>query len=497
MSSKNGNARKNKQQPRQQGSQPKSNAFGFGAFGSTSTFGQPQQPQSANPMFGNLGAPSTSTSTFGLFAQNTKPETTTFTFGVPKPATGFGASGGCTTTFDEGTSAFGFTGTSLFGSTTNTGGTFGSGGEPDGGNNPATSLWGRNLAAPITTGTASPPFSAYSEKDPASSVPLQYQTISAMQTYRSTSIEELRVQDYQQGRTGASSKLPFGFGAPTTQPAGTFGAATTQQPNTSPTFEFGKGREYFKAPHDRSARIFRHDGTRASALNIISHLLDNDSTSITDEHEKFAYTAAGERPGSALREQAQSHDEKLRSLRAEMEAEMKAKDETRQEVQEELEKKREELARIKQDVERMTERFVSEKARLESRIAEMEATNRQHVERLQDMQSQVSQALLQVMKSQTETARQKEQEERQARILAEERLVNVLARMKNHEELQAVQTEMNDRLHALQDKMSSIMLEKKADGQHQTDPEATKTSTNGQAKDREMNRKGKGWAKGE
>ncbi|KAI5989616.1 hypothetical protein F5J12DRAFT_863978 [Pisolithus orientalis] len=188
MSGKNGDARKNKQQPQQQGSQPKSNAFGFGAFGSTSTFGQPQQPQSANPMFGNLGAPSTSTSTFGLFAQNTKPETTTSTFGVPKPATGFGAFGGCTTTFGEGTSAFGFTGNGLLGSTTNTGGTFGSGGKPDGGNNPATSLWGRNLA-PITTGTASPPFSVYSEKDPASSVPLQYQTISAMQTYRSTSIE--------------------------------------------------------------------------------------------------------------------------------------------------------------------------------------------------------------------------------------------------------------------------------------------------------------------
>jgi len=37
------------------------------AFGSTSAFGQPQQQQPANPMFGNLGTTNTTTSPFGMF----------------------------------------------------------------------------------------------------------------------------------------------------------------------------------------------------------------------------------------------------------------------------------------------------------------------------------------------------------------------------------------------------------------------------------------------
>ncbi|KAI5989617.1 P-loop containing nucleoside triphosphate hydrolase protein [Pisolithus orientalis] len=266
--------------------------------------------------------------------------------------------------------------------------------------------------------------------------------------------------------------------------------------------EVGERREqelstkYFKPVLDRGARMVRHDGTRASALNILRHLLDNDATALTiqqeivDEHKQLANTAAGKELTSALREQAQNHDEELRILRAELEAAMKARDEeTRREVQEELEKKREELARIKRDVESMTERFASDKTRLESRIAETEAVNRQHVERLQDMQNLVSQALLQMTKFQAEAVQPKEAEERQARILAEERLANMLANMKHREELQTIQTEMNKRLCALQDEISRMKLGRKGDEQCQADPEATETCASRQTRGRDTDQR--------
>ncbi|KAI6025176.1 hypothetical protein PISMIDRAFT_550392 [Pisolithus microcarpus 441] len=265
--------------------------------------------------------------------------------------------------------------------------------------------------------------------------------------------------------------------------------------------EVGEAREqqlsakYFKPALDGGARMMRHDGTRESALNILRRLLDNETTSlsiqreIVDEHKQLIHTAAGEELTSALREQAQSYNDELRSLRTEMETAMKAKDEeTRREVQEELERKREELTRIKRDVESMTERFVSEKTRLETRIADMEAANRQHVGQLLDMQNLVSQALLQLMKSQNDAARPKEVEEREARILAEERLANVLASTKHREELQAVQSEMNKRLCALQDEIAK-MKSGKADEPRKTDPDATETYTSRQAKDQETDQK--------
>ncbi|KAI5994303.1 hypothetical protein EDC04DRAFT_1236050 [Pisolithus marmoratus] len=245
--------------------------------------------------------------------------------------------------------------------------------------------------------------------------------------------------------------------------------------------------------------MFRHDGTRSSALNIICHLLDSDTTGIQrafgDEHEEYIYTAAGEGLTNALRKQSRGYDEKLQSLRADMETAVKARDEEiRQEMQTELKRKGEELERIKRELESTTEKFASDKTKLESRITETETTNRQQVERLQDLQNLVSQALLQVMKPQTETARQKEEQERQARILAEERLANVLTSTDRHDKIQAVRDEMNKRLNALQDEVSRITLEK-ADGQGQNDSEATGIYTDGHGKDREMNRKQKERAK--
>lgn len=84
-----------------------------------------------------------------------------------------------------------------------------------------------------TAGSSNPPYTAFSEKEPNSSVTNQYQSITCMPAYRDVSFEELRLQDYQQGRKsgnaapGAASTGGFGFGANT---GSTFGQ---QQPAAS------------------------------------------------------------------------------------------------------------------------------------------------------------------------------------------------------------------------------------------------------------------------
>ncbi|RPD67371.1 hypothetical protein L226DRAFT_556983 [Lentinus tigrinus ALCF2SS1-7] len=253
-----GNTQQNQQQQPSAFGQP--SGFGSGAFGSTSAFGQPQQQQQpqANPMFGNLGGTSANTGTtgtgFGAFGSNTSGGGA---FGAPKPATGFGAfGGGGTSTFGStgGTSAFGGGGTGAFGSTTNTGtggGLFGSqpststnafgGGGLFGQPKPATGAFGATTTttdggAPVTTGTSTP-FNAYTEKDSVNpSITLQYQSISAMPHYRTASFEELRFQDYQQGRKTAGAFGQSTFGAPAQPTTGLFGQAAAQPAATGTTF---------------------------------------------------------------------------------------------------------------------------------------------------------------------------------------------------------------------------------------------------------------------
>lgn len=87
-------------------------------------------------------------------------------------------------------------------------------------------------------GTSQPPFSPFQERDPTNNL-LTFQCISAMPAYKSWSLEELRYQDYLQGRKSANQGAGFGgaaasgpggmtgFGAPTTG-AGAFGQP--QQP---------------------------------------------------------------------------------------------------------------------------------------------------------------------------------------------------------------------------------------------------------------------------
>ncbi|KAI0711054.1 nucleoporin autopeptidase-domain-containing protein [Cerioporus squamosus] len=217
-------------------------------------------------MFGNLGGTGTGTGTTGTgfggaFGANASGGGA---FGAPKPATGFGAFGGGTSTFgsNTGTSAFGGGGTGAFGSTANAGagtgtgtGLFGSqpststnafgGGGMFGQPKPATGAFGATATttdggAPVTTGSSTP-FSAYTEKDSVNpSITLQYQSISAMPQYRAASFEELRFQDYQQGRKTAGAFGQSSFGAPAQATTGLFGqpAATpaTQPAATGTTF---------------------------------------------------------------------------------------------------------------------------------------------------------------------------------------------------------------------------------------------------------------------
>ncbi|KAH9833799.1 nucleoporin autopeptidase-domain-containing protein [Rhodofomes roseus] len=250
-----GNPQGNQQQPGAFG-QPA--GFGAGnAFGSApnaNAFGQPQpqqqqqqqqQPQ-ANPMFGSLGGASTATpSSTGFGAFGGAPNNTANSgglFGQPKPTTGFGAFGSTGTT-----NTFGAPATGAFGSTTQAGpstggGVFGQPSQPStstnafgGGNGlfgskPTTGFGttttpAAGVPAPVTTGSSNPSYAPYAEKEGNSTLTLHYQSISCMPQYRGSSFEEIRVQDYQQGRKTAAATAAGGYG----QTA--FGAPAQQQSN--------------------------------------------------------------------------------------------------------------------------------------------------------------------------------------------------------------------------------------------------------------------------
>ncbi|KAI0650832.1 nucleoporin autopeptidase-domain-containing protein [Trametes meyenii] len=243
------NPQQNQQNQQQPSAFGQPSGFGTtGAFGSGGAFGQPQQPQQpqANPMFGNLSGPGASTSTtgtgFGAFGSGNTSNAGGGLFGQSKPATGFGAFGGgstsafgstagTTSAFGSGGGAFGNnnatpaagTGTGIFGAQPSTSTSAFGGSSLFGANKPATGFGATPAptdgGAPITTGTANPPFSAFNEKDNINpTLMLQYQSITAMPQYRSASFEELRLQDYQQGRKTAGAFGQSSFGAPA-QPA--------------------------------------------------------------------------------------------------------------------------------------------------------------------------------------------------------------------------------------------------------------------------------------
>ncbi|KAM3416458.1 hypothetical protein BST61_g8053 [Cercospora zeina] len=225
------------------GSTNTNNTSGGGLFGgNTSTgggFGS-----------GGSGFGSTSTASTGFGANTTSGGGL---FGANKPAGGFGSSntgsifGGNTNTASTGfgannntTSAFGggASGSGGFGATNNSTGGFGG--------------FGAGNTAQTNNGTAGTPFQAFQEKDTATSQTSHFQSITFQQPYQSKSFEELRVEDYLQGRrygnsngqagsfgtsTGFGGSL-FGGNNNTAQTSGSslFGGNTSTANNTSTGF---------------------------------------------------------------------------------------------------------------------------------------------------------------------------------------------------------------------------------------------------------------------
>lgn len=175
--------------------------------------------------------------------------------------------------------------------------------------------------------------------------------------------------------------------------------------------ELGENDKLFRPVLEKGGRLLRHDNTEASARAILHHLVDNQAAAlaiqheIVDENRDLVHTSAGVELVRTLKEQAQRQAEEIKNLRAEMEVATRAKDEAHNELQEEVERKRGDIERIQRDVERMATDFVAEKARLEGRIAQMEADNQRYVESLRELQDQVDDA-----RKKVETMRVRESE---------------------------------------------------------------------------------------
>ncbi|KAG0228754.1 hypothetical protein BGW42_001996 [Actinomortierella wolfii] len=214
---------------------------GFGGFGSTSTSTGFGGAQTGSSGFGSTGGGFGSTGGFGTQAQQPGFGSTGFGAATSQPSTGFGGFGQTSgTSAFGGSTGFGAKPTTGFGSTTTGFGaapaTTGFGGTSTGGFGTTGGMIGGQNST--ISGTANPPFSAYTEKDPVSGQTSQYQSITAMPAYRNYSFEELRLQDYQQNRKFAGQG--GGFGAPSafgqqptqtgfgaTQPTTGFGSTTT------------------------------------------------------------------------------------------------------------------------------------------------------------------------------------------------------------------------------------------------------------------------------
>ncbi|KAI1909930.1 hypothetical protein LOZ39_004266 [Ophidiomyces ophidiicola] len=208
------------------------NTFGTsGGFGSGGGFGASNTQ--TNPIFGgqNKGFGNTSATGSTMFGSGTNAFGNTGfgtggSFGGTGSNTGTGATMFGSTPANTQSTGFGAgTGGSIFGGGTST--TTGFGGSAGFGS--GTALGG---AVPPASGTANPPFNAFEEKEPSSSVTCHYQSISCMQPYQKYSFEELRAADYDQGRRyGNASGQAGAFGSAAfggfQQPASGFGSQTS------------------------------------------------------------------------------------------------------------------------------------------------------------------------------------------------------------------------------------------------------------------------------
>ncbi|XP_077448682.1 nuclear pore complex protein Nup98-Nup96 isoform X1 [Stigmatopora argus] len=251
---------------------------GSGGFGTSSTFGQ------QNTGFGTTGGFGTSafgatTNTGGLFGttQNkpgglfgsstfsqppTSSTSTTFGFAAPSATStslfGNAAAGNTAAAglFSQQNNAFSANKPTTFGSfgtSTSTGGLFGSTNttaNPFGG---ATSLFGGSGFSATQQPGTTVKFNAPTGNDTmvkggvTTNINTKHQCITAMKEYENKSLEELRLEDYQAGRKGATNQMPaatgglFSAAAPTsTAPTGLFGSAAANN-----NFSFGQNKTTF------------------------------------------------------------------------------------------------------------------------------------------------------------------------------------------------------------------------------------------------------------
>ncbi|KAK8179120.1 nuclear protein 96-domain-containing protein [Phyllosticta citribraziliensis] len=223
--------------------------FGSGGFGGNTSggFGSAAKPSG----FGTTNAPTTGGSLFGSTAT-----------AAPASGTGFGGFGGNSNT----TSAFGGgnTGGGLFGQQNKPATGFGSSPAPAGGlfgggsgTTTSTPAFGAGAASTAlgntptsNSGTANTPFQPYTEKDNAANQNAHYQTVTFQPAYAGHSLEELRMQDYAQGRRygnangqagafGANTGFG-GFGSSNNSATSAFGASTNNNSSTAGGL-FGSG----------------------------------------------------------------------------------------------------------------------------------------------------------------------------------------------------------------------------------------------------------------
>uniref|UniRef100_A0A3B5MTN0 Nuclear pore complex protein Nup98-Nup96 n=1 Tax=Xiphophorus couchianus TaxID=32473 RepID=A0A3B5MTN0_9TELE len=209
-----------------------------GLFGS-STFSQPAT-SSTSTGFGFGGATGTSTSLFGN--------------------TGTGTSGGL---FSQQSNAFGAnkpTSFSSFGTSTSSGGLFGSTNNATNPFGASSSLFGGSGFAanqqPGTTVKFNPPTGSDTmvKAGVTTSINTKHQCITAMKEYENKSLEELRLEDYQAGRKGPTNPMApgagglFGGATPTSSAStGLFGATASNS-----NFTFGPNKSTF-GPGESSA----------------------------------------------------------------------------------------------------------------------------------------------------------------------------------------------------------------------------------------------------
>ncbi|KAF8896196.1 hypothetical protein BD779DRAFT_1466201 [Infundibulicybe gibba] len=148
--------------------------------------------------------------------------------------------------------------------------------------------------------------------------------------------------------------------------------------------ELASNENFFKPVLDKGARLHRHDNGLASGHGILRYLLGNHpqplriQQELVDEGKSISQTDAGMELEKELKEQARMHEEKMRILHEETQAEIRRQEEERRKIVEaEVRKVREEQARMEAEA----RRYAEERARIQREIRAAARAEREEAER--------------------------------------------------------------------------------------------------------------------